>query len=78
MGGQHCVVQHVWIGEDVPGLLPGESTLGVVGVTVEGGNQPVARPDLATDPRREADRFGVGGSGSTGVVDAVAAMMGNR
>ena len=30
------------------------------------------------ESRREADRFGVGGSGSTGVVDAVAAMMGNR
>ena len=50
VGGQHCVVQHVWIGEDVPGLLPGESALGVVGVTVEGGNQPVARPDFAADP----------------------------
>ena len=49
MRWQHGAVQHVRVREDVSGLLPGEATLGVVGVAVEGRDQPILRPNLATN-----------------------------
>ena len=49
MRRQHRVVQHVWVREDVSGLLPGETTLSLIGIAVKGRNQPIPRPNLAAN-----------------------------
>ena len=49
MRRQHRVVQHVRVREDVSGLLPGETTLSLIGIAVKGLNQPIPRPNLVAN-----------------------------